>query len=59
VKSDIKFWGSPWTPPTWMTATPYLSPGKPVNAFDGGAMKSDDATLKAHAHERAAICRVF
>jgi len=49
VKSDIKFWGSPWTPPTWMKATPYLSPGNPVNAFDGGTMKSDDATLKAHA----------
>jgi|SRR5450631_3701139 len=49
VKADIKFWGSPWTPPTWMKATPYLSPGNPVNAFDGGTMKSDDATLKAHA----------
>jgi glucosylceramidase len=49
VKSDIRFWASPWTPPTWMKATPYLSPGNPVNAFDGGTMKSDDATLKAYA----------
>ncbi|HEX7500581.1 MAG TPA: glycoside hydrolase family 30 beta sandwich domain-containing protein, partial [Polyangia bacterium] len=49
VKPDIRFWSSPWTPPTWMKATPYLSPGNPVNAFDGGTMKSDDATLKAYA----------
>jgi len=49
VKADIKFWGSPWTPPTWMKATPYLSPGNPVNAFDGGTMKSDDATMAAYA----------
>ncbi|HYQ25809.1 MAG TPA: glycoside hydrolase, partial [Polyangiaceae bacterium] len=49
VKSDIRFWASPWTPPTWMKSSPYQSPGNPVNAFDGGTMKSDDATLKAHA----------
>jgi glucosylceramidase len=49
VKSDIRFWASPWTPPTWMKTTPYTSPGNPVNAFDGGTMKSDDATLKAYA----------
>jgi glucosylceramidase len=48
IKSDIRFWASPWTPPTWMKATPYLS-GNPTNAFDGGTMKSDDATLKAYA----------
>ena len=49
VKADIRFWASPWTPPTWMKSSPYQSPGNPVNAFDGGTMKSDDATLKAHA----------
>ena len=49
VKSDIRFWASPWTPPTWMKSSPYQTPGNPVNAFDGGTMKSDDATLKAHA----------
>jgi glucosylceramidase len=48
IKSDIRFWASPWTPPTWMKSTPYLS-GNPTNAFDGGTMKSDDATLKAYA----------
>ena len=50
VKSDIHFWASPWTPPTWMKSSPYQSPGNPVNAFDGGSMKSDDAILKAHAN---------
>jgi len=49
VRSDIRFWASPWTPPTWMKSSPYQSPGNPVNAFDGGTMKSDDAILKAHA----------
>ena len=49
VKPDIRFWASPWTPPTWMKSSPYQTPGNPVNAFDGGSMKSDDATMKAHA----------
>src|SRR6185369_4486333 len=49
VKSDVRFWASPWTPPTWMKSSPYQSPRNPVNSFDGGTMKSDDAILKAHA----------
>jgi len=49
VRSDIRFWASPWTPPTWMKSSPYQTPGNPVNGFDGGKMKSDDAILKAHA----------
>jgi len=49
VKPDLRFWASPWTPPTWMKSSPYQSPGNPVNAFDGGTMKSDDSILKAHA----------
>jgi len=49
VKPDLRFWASPWTPPTWMKSSPYQTPGNPVNAFDGGSMKSDDATMKAHA----------
>jgi glucosylceramidase len=44
VKSDIKFWGSPWTPPAWM---------KTNNALDASTsdanMKSDDTTLTAFA----------
>lgn len=46
VKPDLRFWASPWTPPTWMKSSPYQTPGNPVNAFDGGTMKGDDATLK-------------
>ncbi len=49
VNPDLRFWASPWTPPTWMKSSPYQTPGNPVNAFDGGSMKSDDQTLKAHA----------
>jgi glucosylceramidase len=48
VKSNIRFWASPWTPPTWMKQGP-PSPGKVLSPFDGGTMKSDDATLNAFA----------
>ncbi len=44
VRPDIKFWGSPWTPPAWMKAN---------NALDASTtsatMKTDDATLTAFA----------
>jgi len=40
VQPKIHFWGSPWSPPTWM---------KSNGAFDRGTMKEDDATLGAHA----------
>jgi len=40
IRPDLRLWASPWTPPTWMK-----SPAK----FDGGAMKSDAATLQAFA----------
>lgn len=40
VRPDIRFWGSPWTPPTWM---------KTNNAFDRGNMKTDATTMQAHA----------
>lgn len=45
VNPDLRFWASPWTPPTWMKSSPYQTPGNPVNAFDGGSMKSDEASL--------------
>jgi glucosylceramidase len=48
VKASIRFWASPWTPPTWMKQGPF-SPGNMVSPFDGGTMKSDDATLAAFA----------
>ncbi len=40
IRPDLRLWASPWTPPTWMKS--------PVK-FDGGTMKSDDATLQAFA----------
>ena len=48
VKSNIRFWASPWTPPTWMKQGP-PSPGKVLSLFDGGTMKSDDDTMNAFA----------
>ncbi len=38
VKSDIRFWASPWTPPPWM---------KDNNNYDRGNMKNDATTLQA------------
>jgi glucosylceramidase len=48
VKANIRFWASPWTPPTWMKEGKFSS-GNVVSPFDGGTMKSDDATLQAFA----------
>jgi glucosylceramidase len=56
VKTDLRFWASPWTPPVWMK-TGYKKnsgankdePAKKPSYFDGGNMKSDEATLKAYA----------
>jgi len=48
VKGNIRFWASPWTPPTWMKQGPF-SPGNMVTPFDGGTMKDDDVTLQAFA----------
>jgi len=46
VKSNIRFWASPSTPPTWMKTSPFNpNTGKSNSAFDGGVMKSDDATF--------------
>jgi glucosylceramidase len=48
VKGNVRFWASPWTPPTWMKQGPFSS-GNVASPFDGGTMKSDDATLAAFA----------
>lgn len=48
VKANIRFWASPWTPPTWMKQGPFSS-GKVPSPFDGGSMKDDDATLHGFA----------
>jgi glucosylceramidase len=48
VNPSIRFWASPWTPPTWMKQGPFQAGGV-VSPFDGGTMKDDDATLAAFA----------
>ena len=48
VKPNIRFWASPWTPPTWMKQGPF-SAGNMVSPFDGGTMKTDAATMGAFA----------
>ena len=48
VKANIRFWASPWTPPSWMKQEPF-SPGNVYSPFDGGTMKDDDATMQAFA----------
>jgi glucosylceramidase len=44
VRPGIRFWGSPWTPPTWMKQGPFSS-GNMVTPFDGGSIKTDDTTM--------------
>ncbi|HKO47074.1 MAG TPA: glycoside hydrolase family 30 beta sandwich domain-containing protein [Polyangiaceae bacterium] len=46
IRPGIHFWASPWTPPTWMKSAPFQA-GNVSSPFDGGTMKSDDATLDA------------
>ncbi|MBN1612636.1 MAG: discoidin domain-containing protein, partial [Polyangiaceae bacterium] len=43
VKPDLRFWASPWTPPTWMKEGPFNDD----SPFDGGTMKGDETTLGA------------
>jgi glucosylceramidase len=53
VKSDIKFWASPWTPPTWMKSGPFTAisdDNAPTSSnFDSGNMKDDASYLTAYA----------
>jgi glucosylceramidase len=46
VNPSIRFWASPWTPPTWMKQGPFAD-GNLVTPFDGGTIKTDDATMDA------------
>jgi glucosylceramidase len=48
IKGNIRFWGSPWTPPSWMKQGPYSSTSIP-SPFDGGTVINDDNTMKAYA----------
>ncbi len=58
VSGNIRFWSSPWTPPTWMKQAPF-SGGAVVSPFDGGTMKDDDATLTAFAHYLTAFVQAY
>jgi glucosylceramidase len=58
VRGNIRFWASPWTPPTWMKQGPF-SPGNAVSPFDGGTMKGDDATLAAFAQYLVAFVKAY
>jgi glucosylceramidase len=58
AKSNIRFWASPWTPPTWMKQGPF-SPGNVVSPFDGGMMKEDDATLDVFARYLIAFVQAY
>jgi glucosylceramidase len=58
VRSNIRFWASPWTPPTWMKQAPF-QPGNAVSPFDGGTMKSDDATMTALARYLVDFVRAY
>jgi len=56
VKSDIRFWASPWTPPVWMktgykkeAANPPGGNAKKPSYFDGGYMKNDSSFMAAYA----------
>ena len=52
VKSDIRFWASPWTPPAWLktnNSTDAVSSKTPPYQDSDGVMKSDDMSLDAYA----------
>ena len=52
VKSNIHFWGSPWTPPAWLktnNSTDAASGKTPPYADADGVMKPDDQSLTAFA----------
>jgi glucosylceramidase len=54
VKSDIKFWSSPWTPPTWMKTGPFKATNETnspttTSNFDSGNMSTDTSDLSAYA----------
>ena len=53
VKSDIKFWSSPWSPPTWMKTGPFTAitddSAATSSNFDSGNMADTAANLTAYA----------
>jgi glucosylceramidase len=54
ANSNIRFWGSPWTPPTWMKTTSGSANGNSCalvgkTMFDGGCMNASTANLTTYA----------
>jgi len=51
IKPELRFWASPWSPPTWMknADTPADQYGDFDSPFDAGTIKGDKANLDAHA----------
>jgi len=54
VKSDIRFWASPWTPPVWMKTGYKTDNGsggtaKKPSYYDGGTVVNNAANLQAYA----------
>ena len=55
INGSIRFWASPWTPPTWMKTNSGTVNGTScakvgATAFDGGCMQDIAANLTAHAN---------
>lgn len=50
IKPDIRFWASPWSPPTWM---------KDPVGFDGGIIRNDPKYLEANALYLAKFCEAY
>jgi glucosylceramidase len=46
IRPDIRFWASPWTPPTWMKNG--MKAGSQPSPFDGGSMVDNQANLNAY-----------
>ena len=46
LKPDLKFWASPWTPPSWMKKSGSTFDNA---AFDGGVMRNEANILEAYA----------
>ncbi|HKO52430.1 MAG TPA: glucosylceramidase, partial [Polyangiaceae bacterium] len=57
VRPDIRFWASPWTPPTWMKRTSQTLPVP--SPFDGGSIKGDAATLQSYAQYFVKFVRAY
>lgn len=53
VNPDIRFWASPWTPPTWMKTGPFSAvtddSATTKSNFDSGNMTDSAANLEAYA----------